>query len=280
MKVMVTGVNGQLGHDVMIHLQKQGIEGIGVDIQDFDLTNESAVMEYVRKVQPAAIIHCAAYTAVDKAESDIARCCQINGEGTRNIVRAAVSVKAKLMYISTDYVFPGEGVEPYETMDPKGPKNIYGQSKLQGEMAVISQMTAYFIVRTSWVYGVNGNNFVKTMLRLGREKDSVNVVCDQIGSPTYSYDLARALVDLIQTSSYGVYHATNEGYCSWAEFAQAIMDRAGLKCRVHPVLTSQYKTAAVRPLNSRMSKESLDRAGIARLPDWEDALARYLREIL
>ena len=279
MKVMVTGVNGQLGHDVMIHLHRQGIEGIGVDIQDFDLTDEDAVMSYVKKVQPSAIIHCAAYTAVDKAESDIARCCMINGEGTKNLVRAAVSVKAKMMYISTDYVFPGEGVEPYETMDPKGPKNIYGQSKLQGEMAVSSQMTAYFIVRTSWVYGVNGNNFVKTMLRLGKERDSINVVCDQIGSPTYSYDLARCLVDLIQTTRYGVYHATNEGFCSWAEFAQAIMDKAGLNCKVHPVLTIQYKTAAARPLNSRMSKDSLDRAGIARLPQWEDALERYLREL-
>ena len=279
MKVMVTGVNGQLGQDVMIHLHRQGIEGIGVDIQDFDLTDEDAVMSYVKKVQPSAIIHCAAYTAVDKAESDIARCCMINGEGTKNLVRAAVSVKAKMMYISTDYVFPGEGVEPYETMDPKGPKNIYGQSKLQGEMAVSSQMTAYFIVRTSWVYGVNGNNFVKTMLRLGKERDSINVVCDQIGSPTYSYDLARCLVDLIQTTRYGVYHATNEGFCSWAEFAQAIMDKAGLNCKVHPVLTIQYKTAAARPLNSRMSKDSLDRAGIARLPQWEDALERYLMEL-
>ena len=195
MKVLVTGVNGQLGHDVMIHLQRQGIDAVGVDIQDFDLTDESAVMSYVQRAKPSAIIHCAAYTAVDKAESDIAKCCQINGEGTRNMVQAAVSVKAKLLYVSTDYVFPGEGTEPYETDDPKGPRNIYGQSKLQGEVAVTSQMTAYFIVRTSWVYGVNGNNFVKTMLRLGAERDSINVVCDQIGSPTYSYDLARCLVE-------------------------------------------------------------------------------------
>lgn len=280
MKVLVTGVNGQLGHDVMIHLQLQGIEAVGVDIQDFDLTEEEEVMNYVRKVQPTAIIHCAAYTAVDKAESEPARCCRINGEGTRNLVRAAISVKAKMMYVSTDYVFPGEGAEPYETMDPKGPQNIYGQSKLQGEMAVISEMTACFIVRTSWVYGVNGSNFVKTMLRLGAERDSVNVVCDQIGSPTFSYDLARCLVDLIQTTKYGVYHATNEGFCSWAEFAEAIMEKAGLSCKVHPVLTSQYKTAARRPLNSRMSKDSLDKAGVARLPQWEDALGRYLAEIL
>lgn len=280
MKVLVTGVNGQLGHDVMIHLQRQGIDAVGVDIQDFDLTDENAVMSYVQRAKPSAIIHCAAYTAVDKAESDIAKCCQINGEGTRNMVRAAVSVKAKLLYVSTDYVFPGEGTEPYETDDPKGPRNIYGQSKLQGEVAVTSQMTAYFIVRTSWVYGVNGNNFVKTMLRLGAERDSINVVCDQIGSPTYSYDLARCLVDLIRTSNYGVYHATNEGFCSWADFAQAIMRKAGLTCRVRPVLTTEYKTAAKRPLNSRMSKASLDKAGVARLPQWEDALERYLKEIL
>ena len=280
MKVLVTGVNGQLGHDVMLHLQMQGIEGVGVDIQDFDLTDEEAVMNYVNKVQPSAIIHCAAYTAVDKAEGDQARCCRINGEGTLNMVRAAISVKAKMMYISTDYVFPGEVEKVYEPMDPKGPQNIYGLSKLQGEMAVASQMTAYFIVRTSWVYGVNGHNFVRTMLRLGAERDSVNVVCDQIGSPTFSYDLARCLVDLIQTTKYGVYHATNEGFCSWAEFAQAIMDKAGLSCKVHPVLTSQYKTAAKRPLNSRMSKDCLDKAGVARLPQWEDALQRYLEEIL
>ena len=280
MKVLVTGVNGQLGHDVMLHLQMQGIEGVGVDIQDFDLTDEEAVMNYVNKVQPSAIIHCAAYTAVDKAEGDQARCCRINGEGTLNMVRAAISVKAKMMYISTDYVFPGEGEKVYEPMDPKGPQNIYGLSKLQGEMAVASQMTAYFIVRTSWVYGVNGHNFVRTMLRLGAERDSVNVVCDQIGSPTFSYDLARCLVDLIQTTKHGVYHATNEGFCSWAEFAQAIMDKAGLSCKVHPVLTSQYKTAAKRPLNSRMSKDCLDKAGVARLPQWEDALQRYLEEIL
>lgn len=280
MKVLVTGVNGQLGHDVMIHLQRQGIDAVGVDIQDFDLTDENAVMSYVQHAKPTAIIHCAAYTAVDKAESDIAKCCQINGEGTRNMVRAAVSVKAKLLYVSTDYVFPGEGTEPYETDDPKGPRNIYGQSKLQGEVAVTSQMTAYFIVRTSWVYGVNGNNFVKTMLRLGAERDSINVVCDQIGSPTYSYDLARCLVDLIRTSNYGVYHATNEGFCSWADFAQAIMRKAGLTCRVRPVLTTEYKTAAKRPLNSRMSKASLDKAGVDRLPQWEDALERYLKEIL
>ena len=276
MKVLVTGVNGQLGHDVMIHLQRQGIDAVGVDIQDFDLTDENAVMSYVQHAKPTAIIHCAAYTAVDKAESDIAKCCQINGEGTRNMVRAAVSVKAKLLYVSTDYVFPGEGTEPYETDDPKGPRNIYGQSKLQGEVAVTSQMTAYFIVRTSWVYGVNGNNFVKTMLRLGAERDSINVVCDQIGSPTYSYDLARCLVDLIRTSNYGVYHATNEGFCSWAEFAAEIFSLARLPVRVRPISTAEYPTKARRPLNSRLDKSGLERAHFSRLPHWKDALKRFL----
>ena len=253
MKVLVTGVKGQLGHDVVEHL-----------------------IRHVTQVKPDAVIHCAAYTAVDQAESDIERCCRINGEGTKNLVRAAVQCKAKFLYVSTDYVFPGNGEDPYEVDDPRGPKNIYGQSKMQGEVAVTSQMTAYFIVRTSWVYGVNGNNFVRTMLKLGADRNFLNVVDDQIGSPTYSDDLARLLVEMIQTNKYGVYHATNEGFCSWAEFAREIMMRAGLLCEVRGIPTSQYKTPAQRPLNSRLSKKSLDAAGFSRLPHWEDALQRYL----
>ncbi len=280
MKVLVTGVNGQLGHDVVSRLLEAGIEPVGVDMQDFDLTDENETMNYVTRVSPDAVIHCAAFTAVDRAENEIEKCSLVNGLGTKNLVRAAVRVKAKFMYISTDYVFPGDGDRPYETQDPKGPLNIYGQSKLQGEVAVTSQMTAYFIVRTSWVYGVNGNNFVKTMLRLGKEKPSLSVVCDQIGSPTFSDDLATLLVEMIQTSKYGVYHATNEGFCSWAEFASSIMGHAGLKCAIRPVPTTEYKTPARRPLNSRLSKASLDQAGFPRLPAWEDALERYLKLIV
>ena len=280
MKVLVTGVNGQLGHDVVERLTEEGMDAVGVDIGDFDLTDEAAVMDYVLKVRPGAVIHCAAYTAVDRAESEIERCSRINGTGTANLVRAAVRVKAKFMYISTDYVFRGTGSAPHETDDPKGPLNIYGQSKLQGEVAVTSQMAAYFIVRTSWVYGVNGHNFVQTMLRLGKEKPYVNVVCDQIGSPTFSYDLAKLLVRMIQTNSYGVYHATNEGFCSWAEFAGAIMRYAGLPCEVRGIPTTDYPTPAKRPLNSRLSKSSLDAAGFERLPMWDDALRRYLNQVL
>ena len=279
MKVLVTGCGGQLGHDVVIRLRQAGLEAVGVDVQDFDLTDEKAVMDAVTTVKPDAIIHCAAYTAVDRAEQEADRCCRINGMGTQNLVRAAVRLRAKFLYISTDYVFSGEGVEPYEVNEPRRPKNIYGQSKLQGELAVMGQMTAYFIVRTSWVFGINGRNFVRTMLRLGEEKEEISVVADQIGSPTYSWDLAGLLVEMIQTEKYGVYHATNEGFCSWAEFAEKIMQLAGLPCRVRQVTTSEYKTDAQRPLNSRLSKASLDAAGFARLPDWEDALARYLLEI-
>ena len=279
MKVLVTGVKGQLGHDVVEHLLRQGITPICVDKEDFDLTNEYETLYYVTQAKPDAVIHCAAYTAVDQAESDIERCCRINGQGTKNLVRAAVQCKSKFLYVSTDYVFPGTGEDPYEVDDPRGPKNIYGQSKMQGEVAVTSQMTAYFIVRTSWVYGVNGNNFVRTMLRLGEERNFLNVVDDQIGSPTYSDDLAKLLVDMIQTNKYGIYHATNEGYCSWAEFAREIMMRAGLLCEVRGIPTSQYKTPAQRPLNSRLSKKSLDAADFARLPHWEDALQRYLNII-
>lgn len=279
MKVLVTGAKGQLGIDVMKRLRTMRIEALGVDAEDFDLTDEEAVMQAVCNARPDAIIHCAAYTAVDKAEREPEVCCRVNGIGTLNLVRAALRVDAKLLYVSTDYVFDGNGDAAFEADDRKQPQNIYGLSKLQGEEAVRSLMTRFFIVRTSWVFGANGGNFVKTMLRLGNEKREIGVVSDQIGSPTYTPDLARLLCDMIRTNRFGIYHATNEGYCSWADLAQAVMIRAGRRCRVKPVTTAEYGSPTRRPLNSRLSKTSLDQAGFERLPDWQNALARCLNEL-
>lgn len=276
MKILVTGVAGQLGFDVCRQLDKLGIENKGVDIKDFDLTDEEAVMGYIKNYAPTAIIHCAAYTNVEKAEDNPEVCARVNETGTLNICRAAKAVDAKLMYISTDYVFDGEGTEPFEVDAPHAPQNVYGLTKEKGEKAVTSTLDKYFIVRISWVFGENGNNFLKTMMRLGKEKTDINVVCDQIGSPTYTADLAVLLCDMIVTEKYGVYHATNEGTCSWAELAQAVMDEMGLPCTVHPVATKDYPTKAQRPMNSRMSKRSLDENGFDRLPPWRDAVGRYL----
>ena len=279
MKVLVTGVAGQLGYDVMKRLAEMNIEAKGVDYQDFDLTDAEAVMNAVCSYAPDAIIHCAAYTAVDRAEQEPEKCAAVNGMGTLNLVRAALAVDAKLLYVSTDYVFNGEGDEPFEVNNPYGAKNVYGLTKAQGEEAIRSLMTRYFIVRTAWVFGLNGHNFVKTMLRLGAERSEVSVVADQFGSPTYTPDLARLLCDMIVSNKFGVYHATNEGFCSWAEFAAEIMRQGERKCRVNPVPTSQYPTPAKRPANSRLSKACLDAAGFNRLPPWQDALARYLQEL-
>lgn len=279
MKVMVTGSAGQLGHDVLNRLAELRIEAKGVDYRDFDLTDGQAVLSAVTSYKPDAIIHCAAYTAVDKAEQEPEKCAAVNGMGTLNLVRAALVVDAKLLYVSTDYVLSGEGDTPFEVNAPHGARNVYGLTKAQGEEAVRSLMSRFFIVRTAWVFGLNGGNFVKTMLRLGAEREQVSVVNDQFGSPTYCPDLAKLLCDMIQTNRFGVYHATNEGFCSWAEFAGEIMRQAGLRCRVVPVPSSQYPTPAKRPANSRLSKASLDAAGFSRLPAWQDALARYLQEL-
>lgn len=279
MKVLVTGIAGQLGYDVMKRLAALNIEAKGVDVQDFDLTDGAAVMAAVRSYSPDAIIHCAAYTAVDRAEQEPEKCAAVNGMGTLNIVRAALAVDAKLLYVSTDYVLSGEGDQPHEVTAPYAARNVYGLTKAQGEEAIRSLMTRYFIVRTAWVFGLNGHNFVKTMLRLGAERPEVKVVGDQFGSPTYTPDLARLLCDMIQTNKFGVYHATNEGFCSWAEFAAEIMRQGERKCTVTPIPTSQYPTPAKRPANSRLSKACLDQNGFARLPAWQDALARYLQEL-
>ncbi|MFU0831785.1 MAG: dTDP-4-dehydrorhamnose reductase [Oscillospiraceae bacterium] len=279
MKMLVTGVNGQLGCDVMKVLKARKIECMGVDINDFDITDEKAAFEYIVGYHPSAVIHCSAYTAVDKAEEHAELCRAVNADGPRNIAKACRAVDAKMVYISTDYVFPGTGQNAYEVNDPKGPLNVYGRTKLGGEEAVRELVDKHFIVRVSWVFGKNGNNFVKTMLRLGREHNEINVVSDQIGSPTYTADLAPLLCDMVMTEKYGTYHATNEGYCSWAEFAQEIFKQAGYETRVKLIPTSAYPTKAKRPFNSRLSKKSLDDAGFSRLPDWQDALTRYLKEI-
>lgn len=279
MKVLVTGVKGQLGYDVVKVLEARGISCKGVDIEDFDLTDELAVSQYIREFAPTAVIHCAAYTAVDRAEDDKDLCYAVNVTGPENIARICKEIDAKMLHVSTDYVFDGEGDQPFEVDSVKAPKGQYGLTKSLGEDKVTELLSEYFIVRTAWVFGVNGNNFVKTMIRLGKERDELTVVSDQFGSPTYTPDLAKLLCDMILTDRYGVYHATNEGYCSWYDFACAIMQEAGLSARVTPVTSEQYASKAVRPKNSRLSRTSLDQAGFERLPAWQDALKRYIAEI-
>lgn len=279
MKILVTGAKGQLGYDVIKELNKRNIECVGVDIEDFDITDKSKTKSFITNYKPNCVIHCSAYTAVDKAEDNPELCRRVNSEGTRNVAEACKEIDAKMVYISTDYVFSGTGEYEYETDDPTEPLGVYGKTKLEGEIAVKETLDKYYIVRISWAFGKNGNNFVKTMLRVGKERGEVNVVCDQIGSPTYTADLASLLCDMAVTERYGIYHATNEGFCSWAEFAAEIFKQAGYVTKVNFILSSQYPTKAKRPMNSRMSKRSLDAAGFSRLPDWRDALRRYLIEL-
>lgn len=283
MRVLVTGVNGQLGHDVMERLALLNIPAKGVDLQDFDLTDAEAVMKNVSDYAPGCIVHCAAYTAVDKCEVNRELAYSVNVGGTENMARAAAAVGAKLVYISTDYVFPGTGTDAWKTDGMVNPCNYYGQTKLAGELAVKAETERYFIIRISWAFGVNGHNFVKTMLRLGAEKERISVVDDQIGSPTYTHDLAKLICDMLQTDKFGTYHATNEGYCSWCEFAKKIMAASGRKAEIVPVTSAEYAvlcpTAAARPMNSRLDKSSLDEAGFTRLPPWQDALEHYLTAI-
>lgn len=276
MKVLVTGVNGQLGFDVCRELTRLGIENLGVDIRDFDLTSEQQTRDFLMGYRPDAVAHCAAYTAVDKAEENRDLCFSVNVRGTANVAECCRALGAKMVYISTDYVFHGLGETPFEVDSPKDPVNYYGLTKSLGEEEVLARVEKHFIVRISWAFGVNGSNFVRTMLRLGAEKESLKVVMDQIGSPTYTDDLSRLLGQMLQSEKYGVYHATNEGLCSWYEFATAIMEGAGLNCHLTPIPSSEYHSAARRPMNSRLSKKSLDAAGFDRLPHWRDALARYL----
>ena len=280
MKVLVTGVKGQLGHDVMNELALRGIEGFGVDVEEMDITDRTACETVIAQEKPDAVIHWAAYTAVDAAEDNLELCRKINAEGTRNIARVCKAMDIKMMYISTDYVFNGGGERPWEPDDHREPLNVYGLTKYEGEIAVEQNVQKYFIVRIAWVFGVNGKNFIKTMLRLGKEKGAVSVVDDQIGSPTYTYDLARLLVDMIQTDKYGRYHATNEGLCSWYEFACEIFRQAGMdEVKVTPVDSDGFPAKAKRPSNSRMSKEKLTENGFERLPSWQNALERYLKAL-
>lgn len=276
MRVLVTGVNGQLGHDVVHFLKCHHIEPIEADVEVMNLTNPSQVKSFILDQQPDAIIHCAAYTAVDRAEEESTLCHQVNVIGTEAIAQVAHDLNIKMIYISTDYVFNGEGDTPFNEHDIKHPINVYGKTKSQGEDIVLSLVKKAFIVRISWAFGLNGNNFVKTMLRLGQEKDELNIVNDQIGSPTYTYDVAKLLVDMIQTEHYGIYHATNDGYCSWFDFAKAIFELKGMKVKLNPVDSSQFVTKAVRPRNSRLSRHALIDKGFQPLPHWKDALKRYL----
>lgn len=279
MKILVTGAKGQLGFDIVKELAKRNIPHRGVDVEDFDITDREAVLNSVLEFRPAAVIHCAAYTAVDKAEDEQELCRKINEDGTRNIAEACKATDAKMLYISTDYVFPGDGTHFYKPGDSTAPASHYGKTKLAGEEAVKKFLKKFFIIRISWVFGQNGNNFVKTMLRLGKERDSLNVVSDQIGSPTYTADLAPLLCDMASGEKYGIYHATNEGICSWAEFAAEIFRQAGMDTQVNPVPSSEYPTKAKRPLNSRLDKSSLTEAGFIRLPNWKDALHRFLQSV-
>lgn len=302
MKVFITGIAGQLGHDVMNELAKRGYEGIGTDIapvysgvQDgtavttmlyvqMDITDKESVEKIITIIKPDVVIHCAAWTAVDTAEEDnkVAKVRAINVGGTENIAKVCKKLNCKMVYISTDYVFDGQGTEPWKP-DCKdyNPLNVYGQTKLEGEMVVSGNLDKYFIIRIAWVFGVNGKNFIKTMLNVGNTHDTVRVVNDQIGTPTYTYDLARLLVDMIETDKYGYYHATNEGgYISWYDFACEIYKQAGYTTKVIPLTTEEYGLSkAARPFNSRLDKSKLVEAGFTPLPAWQDAVSRYLKLI-
>ena len=294
MKLLVTGVNGQLGHDVVNELEKRGHKAIGVDIEEMDITNPNSVQTVMNETRPDAVIHCAAWTAVDAAEEEENRekVRLVNAEGTRYLAEACKKLDCAMMYLSTDYVFDGQGSTPWEPdcKDYK-PLNVYGQTKLEGELAVSENLERFFIVRIAWVFGVNGKNFIKTMLNIGKTHEQLTVVNDQVGTPTYTFDLARLLVDMIETNRYGYYHATNEGgYISWYDFAKEIFRQASMlgheeysesRLTILPVTTDQYGISkASRPFNSRLDKSKLVQQGFAPLPDWKDALSRYLREIM
>jgi len=281
-KILVTGAAGQLGTDVIKELTKRNVEYTGIDVTEgagieyLDITDSAAVQAYMISNKPQSVIHCAAYTAVDKAEDEQDLCFRINAEGTENLAKACRETDAEMIYISTDYVFGGEGDEPYETDAVKAPVSIYGKSKLAGEEAVIKNLEKYYIVRISWFFGHEGSNFVKTMLKLSETRTELSVVDDQVGSPTYSPDVSALLCEMALSGKYGIYHVTNEGFCSWAQFANEIMRQSGSSCEINPIPSELYPTKAVRPKNSRLSKSSLDTAGFSRLPKWQDALIRYI----
>ncbi|MED1471929.1 dTDP-4-dehydrorhamnose reductase [Bacillus salipaludis] len=280
MKILVTGYTGQLGYDVVHEGLKRGFDMVGVGSKDLNITDEQSVFQFINEVNPDAVIHCAAYTAVDKAEDDREICRNVNVKGTRYLAIAAKMINAKFMFISTDYVFDGLGELPFSEKDLPNPVGYYGTTKYEGEKVVQSILTDWFIVRISWVFGINGNNFVKTMLRLAETRNEINVVGDQVGSPTNTFDLSRLLLDMIQTDKYGIYHATNEGFCSWSEFAREIFRLAEKNVRVNSITTEEYPTRAVRPKNSRMSKKKLIDNGFKQLPNWQNSLDRYIKQLL
>lgn len=279
MRILVTGFNGQLGYDVVREGKRHGLEMVGTTSKELDITDEQAVTKYVEVLKPDAIIHCAAYTAVDKAEDDQETCWNVNVNGTKYLAAAAHQIDAKFIYISTDYVFNGQGDIPFKETDSPNPIGYYGQTKFEGEKIVKQLLDKWFIVRISWVFGINGNNFIKTMLRLSKTRNQLNVVNDQYGSPTYTADLSKLLIQLIQSDKYGTYHASNEGFCNWAEFAGEVFKQANKSVEVQGISTEQYPTRAERPKNSRMSKQKLIDTGFEPLPDWHDAVGRYLKEL-
>ena len=290
MKVLVTGTKGQLGYDVVNELEKRGHTAVAVDIEEMDITDAVSVERVITEAEVEAVIHCAAYTAVDAAEDNVEICRRVNAEGTKNIAKVCKKLDLKMIYISTDYVFDGEGERPWEPDDERHPLNVYGQTKYEGELAVEKYLEKYFIVRIAWVFGVNGKNFIKTMLNVAKTHSTLKVVNDQIGTPTYTFDLARLLVDMIETNKYGYYHVTNEGgYISWYDFTKEIFRQATLLGRteysednvtVLPVTTAEYGLSkAARPFNSRLDKSKLVENGFTPLPTWQDAVARYLKEI-
>lgn len=280
MKILVTGAKGQLGRDLTEELTGRGHAVIEADIDNMDITDAEAVMRFMKEAAPEAVIHCAAYTNTDKAEDEPEICRAVNATGTRNIAVAAKVLGIKMLYISTDYIFDGCGTTPFAVNDKAAPLSVYGKTKYEGECAVRELLDAYFIVRISWVFGYHGKNFVRTMLRLAKDRDTLSVVNDQIGSPTYTKDLSVLLADMIVTEKYGTYHATNEGFCSWFDFAKEIFARAGVdKIKVNPVSSDEFPAKIKRPSNSRMDKSALAQNGFQPLPTWQDALSRFLDEL-
>jgi dTDP-4-dehydrorhamnose reductase len=278
MKVVVTGAAGQLGQDVLLELERKNHQAFGADRQQLDITNEEDVIAFISEVKPDVILHCAAYTNVDAAEENEDAAYQVNAAGTEYLAIAAKRNGAKMLYVSTDYVFDGSSFEPYEVDEPTKPLGAYGRTKLAGEQLLQKHVDEFFIVRTAWVFGIHGNNFVKTMIRLGKERGEVGVVHDQVGSPTYTVDLARFMVELMETEKYGIYHATNSGICSWYEFAVEIFKQTEMNVKVNPLTSDQFPRPAARPKYSVLSKKMIEKQGLTPLRDWKEALAAYLAE--
>lgn len=280
MKILITGVNGQLGYELSRVLKEDNHEIIETNREIMDITDFLRVRQVISEVMPDMVIHCAAYTAVDKAEKEVEICEKINVYATENLAKICGEKNIKFIYFSTDYVFNGEGNKFFEPEDKiNTPMNVYGRTKYEGELAVKKYVDKYFIIRISWVFGINGNNFIKTMIKLGKERESINVIDDQFGSPTYTYDLAQLVKEMVKSDKYGIYHATNEGVCSWYEFASEIFKKLNIKINVNPISSKEYNSLAKRPKNSRLSKEKLTQNGFKRLPMWQNALERYLEEL-